>query len=81
MARSRAHLTLVVNRSRRPSPSEAMRAGMAELHAETMRELKAKGLQYKPPRATYGAFVGCKSLCEVMGLVPTSPRARKPKKA
>lgn len=69
MARSRARLTLVVNRTRRPSPAAAMRAGMAELYAEKTRELKAKSLQYKRPRATFGAFYA-ESLAEAMGLVP-----------
>lgn len=71
MARSRARLTLVVNRTRRPSPEAAFRAGMAEYYAQSMRELKAKGLQYKRPRAKLGAFYGA-SLAEVMGLTTTT---------
>ena len=76
MARSRARLTLVVNRSRRPSHAEAVRAAWAGMYADSQRELKARGLQYQPPRTTFGDFTKGKSLSEVMGYSPPSEPSR-----
>lgn len=80
MGRSRARLTLVVNRSRRPSPEAAMRARMGEYYAEKLRELKAMGLQYRAPRTTFGAFTSGNSLSEVMGFVQPEPARSRVKK-
>lgn len=44
MAHCRAQLTLVVNRSRRPSPAAAARAAWAEMYAGAQLMLTAKGL-------------------------------------
>lgn len=51
MARYRAPLTLVVNRSRRPSPTAAARAAWAEMYAGAQLMLTAKGLHYQRTRA------------------------------
>ncbi len=74
MARSRARLTLVVNRSRRPSQAAAVRAAFAEMAADLQRQLKATGSHYQAPRTTFGAFTKGKSLAEVMGIAPVSSR-------
>ena len=70
MARSRAQLTLVVNRSRRPSRAVAARAAFAVMAADAQRQLKAMGSHYQRPRTTFGSFTSGNSLVEVMGLVP-----------
>lgn len=79
MGRSRARLTLVVNRSRRPSQASAVRAAFAVMAADAQRQLKAMGSHYQRPRTTFGAFTQGRSLSEVMGLVPTSPSAHEQK--
>lgn len=47
MTSPRAQLTLVVNRSRRPSPAAAARAAWAEMYAGAQLMLTAKGLHYQ----------------------------------
>lgn len=78
MARSRAQLTLVVNRSRRPSQASVARAAFAVMAADAQRQLKAMGSHYRRPRTKFGAFMSGNSLAEVMGIV-SAPRVHERK--